>query len=437
MSKLGIVIAKEYLTRVKNKKFIYTTLLTPMGFLVFFIVIFLLMSNESDKQYKVYISDQSNTQMSMPDESKRFQFVKSTEVIDSLKSRCKRGDGDAILVLPNFTGVDVKNYTAYYYSDKTLDIEMEASLSKFLERSFRNHKMQLLSLDKSQLEKVDTKISIDPEPITEGSLDHTEYTSKIATVLGGAMGYIIFFIIFLYGAGVMRSVTEEKVNRIVEVVISSVSSTELMLGKIIGVGLVGLTQIVIWMILIPLVYMAGIFIVGINANDMQQMTANIPQEQLSKADEIQFVIQEMMNLNWYKILGVFIIYFLGGYFIYSAMFAAIGAAVGDDINDSQSLTMFVSIPIMLGMYAMFSCIREPDSNLAFFASIFPLWSPIIMPAMIPFDVPWWHLLLSIVILFAFAYFIIFVAGRIFRTGILMYGKKSSAKELIKWMFTKQ
>lgn len=437
MSKLGIIIAKEYLTRVKNKKFIITTLLTPLGFLVFFVVIFFLMSNESDKQYTVYISDNSNTSISMPDDSKRFKFVKNSDPIDSLKSKCQRGEADAILVLPNFMGADVKNYTAYYYSDKTLDIEMEARLSKYLENSLRQHKMTLLSLDKKQLEKVDIKISIDPEPISDNTSDHTQYTSKIATLLGGAMGYIIFFIIFLYGAGVMRSVTEEKINRIVEVVISSVSSTELMLGKIIGVGLVGLTQIVIWMILIPVVYMIGIFIAGVNAQDLQQMSSSIPQDQLSKADEIQFVIQEMMNLNWFKILGVFIIYFLGGFFIYSAMFAAIGAAVGDDINDSQSLTMFVSIPILLGMYAMFSCIREPDSNLAFFSSIFPLWSPIVMPAMIPFDVPWWQLILSIVILFAFAYFIIFIAGRIFRTGILMYGKKATAKELLKWMFTKQ
>ncbi|MCC6815330.1 MAG: ABC transporter permease [Saprospiraceae bacterium] len=437
MNKLGIVISKEYLTRVKNKKFIITTLLTPLGFLVFFIVIFLLMSNESDKQYSVYISDQSNTNINMPDDSKRFKFIKSTESLDSLKSKCKKGDADAILVLPNFRGPEVKNYTAYYHSDKTLDIEMEAKLSKYLETSLRQYKMQILSLDKDQIEKVDTKISIDPEPISDTSSNRTEYTSKIATLLGGAMGYIIVFIIFLYGAGVMRSVTEEKINRIVEVVISSVSSTELMLGKIIGVGLVGLTQILIWMVLIPVVYMIGISIVGINQNDLQNISANIPADQLSKAEEIQFVIQEMMNLNWYKILTVFIIYFLGGYFIYAAMFAAIGAAIGDDINDSQSLTMFVSIPILLGMYAMFSCIREPDSGLAFFGSIFPLWSPIVMPAMIPFDVPWWHLGLSIIILFAFAYFVIFIAGRIFRTGILMYGKKATAKELFKWMFSKQ
>ena len=437
MSKLGIIINKEYITRVKNKKFIFTTLLTPLGFLVFFVVIFLLMSNESDKNYRVIISDQSKTNITLPDNNKKFTFTKSNDPLDSLKARYWRGETDAILVLPSFAGVDVKNYTAYYYSDKTLDIEMESKLSNYLDNSFRNFKMQLLSLDKNQLEKIETKISIDPEPISANISDHSEYTSKIATILGGAMGYIIFFIIFLYGAGVMRSVTEEKINRIVEVVISSVTPTELMLGKIIGVGLVGLTQILIWIVLMPVVYFIGISIAGIHVNDLQQMASQMPHDQMQKADEIQFVVRELINLNWYKILAVFILYFLGGFFIYAAMFAAIGAAVGDDINDSQSLTMFVSIPILLGMYAMFSCIREPDSKLAFFASIFPLWSPIVMPAMIPFDVPWWHLLLSIVILFGFGYFIIFLAGRIFRTGILLYGKKASAKEILRWMFVKQ
>ncbi len=437
MNKLGIIISKEYLTRVKNKKFIFTTLLTPLGFLIFFVVIFLLMSNESDKSYKVIISDQSHINFVLPDSSRKFSFAKSDLPLDSLKQECINGKADAILVLPNFAGVDVKNYTAYFYSDKTLDIEMEAKLSNYLEQSLRNYKMQLLSLDKTSLDKVNTRISIDPEPISDSGSNRSEYTSKVATLLGGAMGYIIFFIIFLYGAGVMRSVTEEKINRIVEVVISSVSPTQLMLGKIIGVGLVGLTQIIIWIILIPFVYFIGINIAGIEINDLQNMAQQLPQDQVQQAEKIQFIMSEIMNLNWFKILSVFTIYFLGGFFIYSAMFAAIGAAVGDDISDSQSLTMFVSIPILLGMYAMFSCIREPDSNLALFGSLFPLWSPIIMPSMIPFDIPWWQLLLSIVLMFAFAYFIIFLAGRIFRTGILLYGKKASPKELIRWMFAKQ
>ncbi len=437
MSKLGLIISKEYLTRVKNKKFIITTLLTPLGFLVFFLVIFLLMSNESDKIYRVMISDQSSTNLIMPDNSKKFIFTKTDESLDSLKAKYNRGETDAILVLPNFAGVDVKNYTAYYYTDKTLDIEMEAKLSNYLENSLRNYKMKMLSIDKYQLDKIETKISIDPEPISSNISDHSEYTSKIATMLGGAMGYIIFFIIFLYGAGVMRSVTDEKINRIVEVVISSVTPTELMLGKIIGVGLVGLTQIIIWIILIPVVYFLGITLSGVHLNDLQQMASQIPQDKVNKVEEIQFVIRELMHLNWYKILAVFILYFLGGFFIYAAMFAGIGAAVGDDVNDSQSLTMFVSIPILLGMYAMFSCIREPDSGLALFSSLFPLWSPIVMPAMIAFDVPWWQLLLSVFLLFVFAYFIIFLSGRIFRTGILLYGKKATAKELFRWMFAKQ
>ncbi|HMW37874.1 MAG: ABC transporter permease [Saprospiraceae bacterium] len=436
MNKLGIIISKEYLTRVRNKKFILTTLLTPLGFLVFFFVIFLLMSNESDKVYRVVISDQSHTEIKMPDNSSKFSFLKSDDALDSLKAKCRRGEVDAILVLPNFAGVEVRNYTAYYYSDKTLDIEMESKLSNYLESSLRNYKMKLLSIDKDQLDKVDTRISIDPEPISDTTADRSEYTSKIATMLGGVMGYVIFFIIFLYGASVMRSVTDEKINRIVEVVISSVSPTELMLGKIIGVGLVGLTQLLIWFVLIPVVYFIGIKMSGIDLNDLQKLATQIPQDQMNKAEEIQFVMREIMHLNWYKILAVFILYFLGGYFIYAAMFAGIGAAVGDDLNESQSLTMFVSVPILLGMYAMFSCIREPDSGLAMFSSLFPLWSPIIMPALIPFDMPWWRLGLSLVLLFVFAYFIIFIAGRIFRTGILMYGKKATAREILRWMFTK-
>lgn len=436
MNKLGIIISKEYLTRVRNKKFILTTLLTPLGFLVFFIVIFLLMNNESDKVYRVVISDQSHTEIKMPDNISKFAFQKSDDALDSLKARCGRGEVDAILVLPNFAGVDVRNYTAYYYSDKTLDIDRESKLSNYLESSLRNYKMKLLSIDKDQLDKIDTRVIIDPEPISDSTADRSEYTSKIAMMLGGVMGYVIFFIIFLYGASVMRSVTDEKINRIVEVVISSVSPTELMLGKIIGVGLVGLTQLLIWFILIPVVFFLSIKMSGIDLNNFQKLASQIPQDQMNKAEEIQFVMREIMHLNWYKILAVFILYFLGGYFIYAAMFAGIGAAIGDDLNESQSLTMFVSVPIMLGMYAMFSCIREPDSGLAMFSSLFPLWSPIVMPALIPFDMPWWRLGLSLVLLFVFAYFIIFIAGRIFRTGILMYGKKATAREILRWMFSK-
>ncbi len=437
MNKINLIINREYLTRVKNKKFILTTLLTPLGFLLFFVVVGVIFSYESKKNYRVVVSDQSTVELSLPTNTKRFEFSTSNEPLDSLKAKFQRNELDAILVLPKFAGADVKNYTAYYYSDKPLDIEMESRLNKYLATGMRNHKIKILNLNNTELDKLETEITIDPEPISPDVSDKSSYTSKIATVIGGAMGYIIFFIIFLYGAMVMRSVTEEKINRIVEVIISSVKPTELMLGKIIGVGLVGLTQLAIWTVMIPIIFIVGIHIAGFNPEEIKVAADTLPNSNLNQAEEMSMIIHEIGNLNWLKIIFLFVLYFLGGYFVYAALFAAIGAAVGDDINDSQSLTMLITIPIILPIYIMFQAIREPDSALALFASIFPLFSPIVMPALIPFDPPLWQIGLSLLTLILFAYFVVFIAGRIFRTGILMYGKKATIKEIMKWMFAKQ
>lgn len=437
MNKLGLIINKEYSTRVKNKKFILTTLLTPLGFLLFFLVVVFIFSHESDKTYRVAILDQSGATINIPESTKRFAFTKSDGTLDELKAKCRNGELDAVWLLPKFAGVEVKHYSTYYYSDKTLDIEMESKLSKYLSAGIRNHKLQILNLSQEIVDKLQTDIIIDPEPIRDDVKDKSSYASKIATVLGGIMGYIIFFIIFLYGASVMRAVTEEKVNRIVEVIISSASSTELMLGKIIGVGLVGLTQIVIWLILIPLIYMFVLSFAGFDQSQLETMSSNMDPNSMEKVEDIELIIRELSNLNWIKMFFIFLFYFIGGYMVYAAMFAAIGAAVGDDINDSQSLTMFVSIPIILAIYIMFQCIKEPDSSLSMFSSMFPLFSPIVMPALLAFDPPWWQTALSLLVLFLFAYFIVMIAGRIFRTGILMYGKKASFKEIGRWIFTKQ
>ncbi|MBK7227083.1 MAG: ABC transporter permease [Saprospiraceae bacterium] len=438
MNKLGLIIQREYITRVKNKNFILTTLLTPLGFLLFFIAVIFIFSNKSDKVYKVAIKDESQAEIKLPQNTARINFYKSEESLAALKEKYTKKELDGILVLPKFAGVDVKNYSAYYYTDKSMNIDIESQLKKQLGESIKEHKMQLLAIEKMQLEKLKTDIEIDPEPVSESQKDKSSHASSIATMLGGAMGYIIFFIIFLYGAAVMRSVTDEKVNRIVELIISSTDAKTLMLGKIIGVGLVGLTQIVIWMILIPAIYILGISIAGIDAQQMQDVSQSMPnaQQVVVNEDEIVGAIREIGNLNWWRIVPVFILYFLGGYFIYAAMFAAIGAAVGDDINDSQSLTIIVTIPIMFAIYIMFQAIREPESGLTFFSTMFPLFSPIVMPAMMAFDPPWWQIGLSLVILFLFAYFIVLLTAKIYRVGILMYGKKASLKEIWKWVLSR-
>ena len=438
MNKLGLIIQREYITRVKNKNFILTTLLTPLGFLLFFIAVIFIFSNKSDKVYKVAIKDESQAEIKLPQNTARINFYKSEESLAALKEKYTKKELDGILVLPKFAGVDVKNYSAYYYTDKSMNIDIESQLKKQLGESIKEHKMQLLAIEKMQLEKLKTDIEIDPEPVSESQKDKSSHASSIATMLGGAMGYIIFFIIFLYGAAVMRSVTDEKVNRIVELIISSTDAKTLMLGKIIGVGLVGLTQIVIWMILIPAICILGISIAGIDAQQMQDVSQSMPnaQQVVVNEDEIVGAIREIGNLNWWRIVPVFILYFLGGYFIYAAMFAAIGAAVGDDINDSQSLTIIVTIPIMFAIYIMFQAIREPESGLTFFSTMFPLFSPIVMPAMMAFDPPWWQIGLSLVILFLFVYFIVLLTAKIYRVGILMYGKKASLKEIWKWVLSR-
>ncbi|HEX5625906.1 MAG TPA: ABC transporter permease, partial [Saprospiraceae bacterium] len=304
----------------------------------------------------------------------------------------------------------------------------------YLDDGIRDHKIKLMSLEKQQLDKLKTSISIDPEPVSETEKDRSSYTSKIATMLGGAMGYVIFFIIFLYGASVMRSVADEKVNRIVEVIISSARPVELMLGKIIGVGLVGLTQVLIWLILIPAIYIIGMSIAGIDVQQLQEASQTMGSQQVMDQDELAMVIREVGALNWWKIAFIFILYFIGGYIIYASMFAAIGAATGDDINDAQSLTILVTIPILLAMYVMFQAIRLPDSGLAVFASLFPMFSPVVMPALLAFDPPWWQIACSLILLFLFCYFMIWFTARIYRTGILMYGKKATIKEIAKWIW---
>lgn len=434
MNKLGLIIAREYLTKVKNKNFIFTTLLTPLGFLIFFIVIGIIFSYEGSKTYRIALLDKSEMNIKFPDSTKKFSFIKTTETLEQLKTQYKNGELDGILVLPKFSGVDVNAYTVYYHSDKAMDIEIESSLEKYLQDGVRNYKIQLMNLQKDQLEKLKTDIAIDPEPVSDTEKDRSSYTGKIATMLGGIMGYVIFFIIFLYGASVMRSVADEKVSRIVEVIISSARPVELMLGKVIGVGLVGLTQIVIWLVLIPLIYFLGMSIAGIDTQQLQEVSQTMGQQAPMDTDELAQIIREVGAMNWWRISVLFVFYFVGGYFIYASMFAAIGAASGDDINDAQSLTILVTIPILLAMYVMFQAIRLPDSSLAMFASLFPLFSPIVMPAMLAFDPPWWQIALSLVLLFAFSYFMIWVAARIYRTGILMYGKKASIKELGKWIW---
>ena len=262
----------------------------------------------------------------------------------------------------------------------------------------------------------------------------------VGLAIGGVMAFIMFFMVMMYGQMVMRSVMEEKTNRIVEVMMSSVRPFDLMLGKILGAGAVGLTQVVIWVVLSGgIMFLVPLIMGGVDPSQMQApMTpgdVTIDPEQM-EGEAFRFM-NEINKQNWWLIISSFIIFFLGGYFIYSSLFAAIGSAMGDDMGEGQALVLPVTIPIILAIYIVFFAgIRNPDSGLMVFASLFPLFSPIAMPFRMAFNPPWWQIALSLVLVVAAAFFFVWLAGRIYRVGILLYGKKVTFKEIGKWMFYK-
>ena len=261
-----------------------------------------------------------------------------------------------------------------------------------------------------------------------------EQSAEIASVLGMILAFLTYTFVLSYGAMIMNSVIEEKTNRIVEVIVSSCKPMELMMGKIIGVGLVGLTQFAIWVVLLGI---AGsvLGMLGLGAGAVaspEAMTAGMNLPQGSVDTELSGIISALTSINYVSLLGNFVIYFIGGYLLYASLFAGFGSAV-DQASDSSQFTMPIILIMVVALYAGVACIENPSGPMAVWCSIIPFTSPIVMMVRLPFDVPWWQLLLSIALLYATALLCIWISARIYRTGILLYGKKRSLKEVVKWI----
>lgn len=438
MKKLGIIIRREYLTRVTRRSFIIATFLTPLGFALLFVVVGVIFSYESDDVSKVAILDHDNILGgSIKDEQNLF-FKFEDNSLDSMRRSLSDTDYDGILVLPPLKDVLSGSYTGFYYSEKQPTPDIELAIKNRLEEAVRDYKIKSLQLDPKQLAALDTRIELDPEPLKQGGQDASVMTSAIASGIGFLMGIIMYMAVFIYGMMIMRSVMEEKTTRIVEVMISSVRPFELMLGKIIGVGAVGLTQFSIWAILIPLISMGASLAFGMDTASMNA-SANMNAAEINPDDMqamIGLAMHEISSINWWFMIPAFVFYFLGGYFLYASMFAAVGSAMGDDLGEGQSLTIPITIPVLLAFYIMMAAVQAPNSSMAVWSSIFPLFSPIVMPARLAFGPPLWEIALSMVLLAATSVFFVWLSGRIYRVGILMYGKKVTLKELGKWMFYK-
>ena len=440
MNNLWLVIQREYVTRVRRKSFILATLLTPIGLALFVVVAQFIFSYDNDERSNIAIVDEGGIiEGAIPDDENLY-FEISTDNVDSLKARVQAGEGkyNAVLVVPAMQNPRGQDFRVSYYSDENLAINTQMAIERRLEKVVRNYKIKTLGLDRQALKALETDVDIRTKKITveAGESADTSMASAVGAGLGTIMGFLMYLSIFIYGMMVMRSVMEEKTNRIVEVIISTVRPTTLLLGKIIGVGAVGLTQMLAWLILIPgLLFLVGLFF-GLDADAAQQM----PQSPDMDPEEVQTMMEQIIGglaeLNWWVIIPCFILYFLGGYFIYAALFAAVGSAMGDDLGEGQSLTIPITIPVILALYIMMAAIQAPNSSLAVGASFFPLFAPIVMPARLAFDPPAWQIALSLLITIGTALALVWLAGRIYRVGILNYGKKSSLADMGRWLFSR-
>lgn len=442
MNKLWLIIKREYLSRVTNKMFLVATLLTPLAFGAIMFLSGYLMKDSMNSERKILVKDNSGILKTTDFNSKSMTYDFSTKSVENLKSSYGENGYDMLVVVPEITDLSQQKVKATFYAKDKQSLNTLERLEKQISKSIKRHKLENSGIPSDKLAALEVDTVLENGSSLDGDNTSGDTSSRtaiaISTGLSYFMGFLMYMVIFIYGMMVMRSVMEEKINRIVEVMISTVKPIHLMLGKIIGVGLVGLTQLAIWLILIPLILVGVNMIFG--TSEMPQMAQT--QEAMEKINEMNaktdgnFIVEmisELSNMNWALIIPVFIIFFLGGYFIYSSLFAAVGSAMGDDIGEGQQLTIPITLPVIISFIMIPSVFNDPDGPIAIFGSMFPLFSPILMPARLPFDPPLWQVAISIVILIASIVFFAWLAGKIYRTGILMYGKKTSFKEIAKWI----
>lgn len=442
MDKLWLVIQREYLTRVKKKSFILITLLSPIIFVALFTIPVLVTLFTGKDVKSIVVKDESGVFAVPNDDSGRAKFTLSDEPLDTLKTGYKSQGYDGVLHIPPLIASS-GDMSVSYFSEEQLSLSVVGYISDKISELVEAKKIKDAGYSEEVLKSFKTSVGIEQEELAfneQGELVETgkKNSAELATAIGFIAGFIIYIVLIFYGAMIMRSVMEEKTNRIVEVIISSVKPFQLMMGKIIGVSAVGLTQMVIWIVMTIALTTISTSLLHVDPAAIQPQMGPMqqvpPNEVAAQAGQ---VFEAISSQNWGYILPLFLFYFVGGYFIYSALFAAVGASMGDDQGESQSLSMVAMAPIILSIILISPVIENPTSNLARWMSIFPLSSPVLMPARLAFEPPLWEVLLSMAVLAGSSVFFIWLAGRIFRVGILLYGKKASLKEMVKWTFSKE
>lgn len=438
MNKLGIIIRQEYLTRVKKKSFLFITFLGPIFFVALMIAPTLLALNSDKIESKKTIAVLDETgwfhQKFDNTEANTFIYCEETENIDSLKKLVFEDIYDAILYIPG-TSLNVP-VNAKLFSDKQISMTLSSHIENTMKKEVEHKKLLASGIDPDIVKSASTNINIMTIRMDSEENEETRYT-ELESIIGFLLAFVIYFLVFLFSNQVLRSVIVEKTNRIVEVIISSVKPFELMMGKIIGNAMVGLTQFAAWVVLTLAIYfVASTVILGpeIMSPSGTVMTEEI--SQITQTNASQDVMLEAVNMiktiNFSAILWSFLFYFLFGFLLYAALFAAIGGMVDSETDSNQFITI-LTIPLILAIICSPAMMENPESGLTLWLSMIPFTSPIAMMIRVPFGVPYWQLGISIIVLIITFVLVTWLAAKIYRTGILMYGKKPTWKEIWKWL----
>ena len=434
MNHLPLIIKREYMAKVKNKSFILMTFLSPLIIVALILFVAYLTNVNNEKIRDIVVLDRSGlfNETLVSTKQTKYQIVESMD-LQFAKSLANDTNAYGLLYVPKMA-LDSISDNIKFYSEDSPSLTFITGLESKIENRLKELKLREAGVDLDKIKAAKTNVNLNQESYK--GVKTSKAGSAMKLMFGGAAGYLLFMFIIIYGNLIMRSVIEEKTSRIIEVIISSVKPIQLMLGKIFGTSLAGLTQFVIWILLGFTMLLVVTSVFGVDLTPVQapqQEIMNNAVAQSTASTDIQNIILEFYTLPIGNLIIAFVLFFIGGYLLYSSLYAAIGAAV-DNETDTQQFLFPILMPLILAVYVgVFTVIEDPHGTISTVFSYIPFTSPVVMLMRIPFGVPLWEQILSLFILGTTFVFTVWFAAKIYRVGILMYGKKPTYKELLKWL----
>jgi len=434
MSNIFLIIGREFNERVRKKSFIIATLLMPVLMIALMVAPALIMEFSKGEEKRIAVIDESGLVMPQLQDGDELFFEPCALGVEE----ARRELADEVFGVLFIGGDIVANpNNVRFYVNSSSSLAVESSITGRIEEAIKTEKLKGYNIENLDriLDEVSTSVTMQTFRNDKSQEEAQTQSPVVATVLGYVLGFVLYMFLLIYGSMVMQAVIEEKNSRVLEVMVSSVRPFDLMLGKILGVALVAVVQIVVWGVLIGVV--GGLVVPYLMPDEMlagaRAMQSGMPDAAGDFDPDMLQAVAAMTDLGYIaKIFGCLLLFVFGGYLFYSAMFAAVGSAV-DSVQDASQLQLPITLPVILALFLMFAVIKDPDSSLAFWGSVIPFTSPIVMMARIPYDIPWWQIVLSLVVLYVSFMAMVWLAAKIYRVGIFMYGKKPSFKELVKWV----